>query len=57
MTAESDRISIRPPHPGEYLREDILPALDMSIGELAAHMGVKRQTLSKPVNEKSDVST
>lgn len=47
----------KPPHPGEYLREDILPALGMTVKELADHMGVTRQTLSKVINEKADVSS
>lgn len=45
-----------PPHPGEYLREDILPALGMSVKVMAAHLGVSRQTLSGLVNERRSVS-
>ncbi|HEX7076364.1 MAG TPA: HigA family addiction module antitoxin [Hyphomicrobiaceae bacterium] len=45
-----------PPHPGEYLREDILPALGMTIADLARHLGVTRTSLSQLVNEKRDVS-
>ncbi len=45
-----------PPHPGEYLREDILPALNMTITELAKHLGVTRTSLSELVNEKRDLS-
>jgi addiction module HigA family antidote len=45
-----------PPHPGEYLREDILPALGMTIKDLAEHLGVTRTTLSELVNEKRAVS-
>jgi addiction module HigA family antidote len=45
-----------PPHPGEYLREDILPALGMSVKSLAAHLGVARQSLSELVNERRSVS-
>lgn len=45
-----------PPHPGEYLREDILPALGMTITELARRLGVTRTTLSELVHEKRDVS-
>jgi len=56
MAEKMETLAFRPPHPGEYLREDILPALDMSVSELAAHLGVKRQTLSRLINEKSDVS-
>jgi len=56
MAEKMETLAFSPPHPGEYLREDILPALDMSVSELAAHLGVKRQTLSRLINEKSDVS-
>jgi len=56
MADKMETLAFRPPHPGEYLREDILPALDMTVSELAAHLGVKRQTLSRLINEKSDVS-
>jgi len=56
MADKNELLAFRPPHPGEYLREDILPALDMNVSQLAAHLGVKRQTLSRLINEKSDVS-
>lgn len=57
MKAECTDQRFRPPHPGEYIREDVLPALGMTVGELANHMGVSRQTLSRLINEKSDVSS
>jgi antitoxin HigA-1 len=47
--------AFEPPHPGEYLREDV-PALDMSIKDLAKHLGVTRATLSSLVKCKSDLS-
>ena len=38
----------RPPiHPGEVLREDVLPALDLSISEAARRMGISRQQLHR----------
>ena len=49
-------LGFRPPHPGEYIREDILPALDMSVKDLAAHLGVSRQSLSELINEHRSVS-
>lgn len=55
MAARRDELNA-PPHPGEYLREDILPALNMTIGDLAKHLGVTRTTLSQLINEKRDVS-
>jgi len=45
-----------PPHPGEILREDILPALGMQVKDLAKHLGVSRQSLSQLVNENRAVS-
>lgn len=50
-------LAFKPPHPGELLREDILPAIDMNVTELAEHLGVSRQTLSEVVNERRGVST
>lgn len=38
----------RPPiHPGEILREDVLPALDLPITTVAAQLGVTRQALHR----------
>jgi addiction module HigA family antidote len=38
----------RPPvHPGEVLREDVLPALGLSISEAARRLGVSRQQLHR----------
>jgi len=48
--------AFEPPHPGEYIRNDVLPALDMTITQLADHLGVTRATLSALVNCKSDLS-
>ncbi|MEM8787052.1 MAG: HigA family addiction module antitoxin [Pseudomonadota bacterium] len=57
MATDDTIPAFEPPHPGEYIREDILPALDMTIAQLAAHLGVTRQTLSNLINEKRAVST
>ncbi len=51
-----ERGIVAPPHPGEYLKEDVLPALGMTITDLARHLGVTRTTLSELMNEKRDVS-
>ena len=38
----------RPPvHPGEILREDVLPALGMSVSETARRLGISRQQLHR----------
>lgn len=45
-----------PPHPGETLREDILPALGLSVTEAADQLGVARPTLSKVLNGRAAIS-
>jgi addiction module HigA family antidote len=45
-----------PPHPGLTLRDDVLPALGLQVGEAAAQLGVDRTTLSKVLNGRSAVS-
>lgn len=45
-----------PPHPGETLREDVLPALGLSVTQAAAELGVNRVTLSRILNEKAGIS-
>ena len=45
-----------PPHPGLTLRDDVLPALGLQIGEAAAQLGVDRTTLSKVLNGRASVS-
>lgn len=57
MGSDSERLGFPPPHPGDYLREDILPATGMKIGELASHLGVTRATLSELIHCKRAVST
>lgn len=43
----------RPPtHPGALLREDILPALKLSVSETARRLHVSRQTLYDLLNER-----
>lgn len=38
----------RPPiHPGEILREDVLPALGLSVSEAAQRLGISRQQLHR----------
>lgn len=47
MTEYAARRSRAPAHPGELLREDVLPALDISVSEAARHLRVTRQTLHR----------
>ncbi len=46
----------RPTHPGVILREDVLPALGITQGELAKRLGVSRLTVSELLREKRTVS-
>lgn len=46
-----------PPHPGEILREDILPALGLSVTEAAAALGVTRVALSRVLNGHAAISS
>jgi antitoxin HigA-1 len=45
-----------PPHPGETLREDILPALGLTVTDAAAQLGVTRAALSRVLNGRAAVS-
>ena len=48
--------SINPVHPGEILREDILPTLPMSKTAVAEALGISRQTLYAILDEKQPVT-
>lgn len=43
-------------HPGEHLREDVLPALGKTRAEIAKLLGISRQTLYEVVSEKQPVT-
>ncbi|KVX24278.1 LacI family transcriptional regulator [Burkholderia ubonensis] len=45
-----------PPHPGEALREDVLPALGLTVTEAAAQLGVTRAALSRVLNGRAGIS-
>lgn len=44
------------PHPGATLREDVLPALGLSVTDAAAQLGVTRPALSRVLNEHAAIS-
>jgi len=46
----------RPTHPGEILREDVLPALGLTQKEFADRLGVSRLTVSEILLEKRGVT-
>jgi addiction module HigA family antidote len=45
--AVNSRPRRKPTHPGELLREDVLPALGISVSEAARKLRVSRQTLHR----------
>ncbi|KQT13673.1 HigA family addiction module antitoxin [Ramlibacter sp. Leaf400] len=45
-----------PPHPGETLREDVLPSLGLQVGEVADQLGVSRVTFSRVLNGRAGIS-
>lgn len=53
--AKRDRNRL-PVHPGEVLREDVLPALGMPVSTAARHLGVSRQALHGILASKAAVT-
>ena len=45
-----------PLHPGDTLREDVLPAMGLSITEAAKEIGVSRVALSRVLNGRAAIS-
>lgn len=45
-----------PPHPGLTLRDDVLPALGLSVTEAATQLDVNRVTLSRVLNGRAAIS-
>ena len=45
-----------PPHPGETLKEDILPALGLNVTEAAMQLGVTRAAFSRVLNGRAAIS-
>lgn len=45
-----------PPHPGETLREDVLPALGLTVTAAAKQLGVTRAALSRVLNGRAAIS-
>ena len=45
-----------PPHPGLTLRDDVLPALGLTVTEAAQQLGVARVSLSRVINGRAAIS-
>ena len=46
-----------PPHPGLTLRDDVLPALGLTVTEAAAQLGITRAALSRVLNGRAAISS
>jgi addiction module HigA family antidote len=56
MSNEPSKIGMTPPHPGEFIRDEILDELHLSISAAAEVLGVRRATLSDLVNNHTTLS-
>lgn len=56
MSDETPQRDRCPTHPGAILREDVLPALDLSVAEAARQLRVSRQFLHRLLAERSAVT-
>ena len=45
-----------PAHPGEILKDLVIEALELTITDVAQHLGVSRKTLSKVLNGKGAIT-
>ncbi len=56
LSAPVPACGLPPMHPGELLREDIIPALGLPLAEIARLLGVSRQALHAILSERAAVS-
>ncbi len=47
---------LNPPHPGDFIRTEIVAPLALAVTRAAAILGVSRPTLSSLLNGKADLS-
>ena len=56
MSDAPTKIGMMPPHPGVFIREEILDELKLSVAQAADVLGVRRATLSDLVNGKAGLT-
>ena len=56
MTEATITIGMKPPHPGVFIREEILEPLDLSVAQASKVLDVRRAALSDLVNGKAGLS-
>ncbi len=47
---------VKPTHPGEMLREDLMPDYGLTVASLAEALGVSRQTVNEILRERRAIS-
>lgn len=56
MSEEITKVGMKPSHPGEFIREEILNELGLSVAWAAEILGVRRASLSDLVNGHAGLS-
>jgi addiction module HigA family antidote len=56
MSTAPKKIGMMPPHPGDFIRTEILDELKLSVGRAATILGIRRATLSDVLNSKASLS-
>lgn len=56
MSRAPARIAMAPPHPGAFIREEILDEIGLSVSEAAKVLDVRRATLSDLINGNAALS-
>lgn len=56
MEREELKIGMKPAHPGEFIREEVIKELNLKISRAAEILGVRRATLSDLLNEKAGLT-
>ena len=56
MSKAPRKIGMTPPHPGEFIRDEILNQMNLSVSEAAKVLRVRRATLSDLVNSNAALS-
>ncbi|MGE4044035.1 MAG: HigA family addiction module antitoxin [Acetobacteraceae bacterium] len=56
MSEVIEKVGMKPPHPGAFIRDEVLDELGLSVASAAEALGVRRATLSDLVNGNAALS-
>jgi len=56
MAQKGIKIGMTPPHPGAFIKTEVIDELGLSVSKAADILGVRRATLSDLLNEKSSLT-